>query len=116
MAWPLSQDYNEAIQDPGLCFADDDLRAAQAVTNALGLPMPCSGNFADVYEVRSQDSGRRWAVKCFTRQVPGLRERYATISDHLRQARLPFAVEFQYLEQGIRVGGRWYPVLKMDWG
>jgi PA14 domain-containing protein len=47
MAWPLSQDYNEAVQAPHLCFADDELRAGQAATNALGLPVPRSGNFAD---------------------------------------------------------------------
>ena len=34
---------------------------------------------------------------------------------HLEQARLPFTVEFQYLEQGIRVRGEWFPVLKMGW-
>jgi hypothetical protein len=115
MVWPLSQDYNEAIQNPGSCFADADLRTGDVMTNALGLPMPRSGNFADVYEVRSIAGDRRWAVKCFTRAVPGQRERYAAISDCLRQARLRFTVDFQYLEQGIRVGGQWYPVLKMDW-
>src|SRR6516162_4233094 len=99
MAWPLSQDYNEAVQNPHLCFADDELRAGQAATNALGLPLPRSGSFADVYELHCPATGRRWAVKCFTRQVPGLGERYAAISDHLRQARLPFTVDFQYLEQ-----------------
>jgi formylglycine-generating enzyme required for sulfatase activity len=76
--------------------------------------MPRSGNFADVYELRCPDGGR-WAVKCFTREVPGLSERYQEISRHLAQARLPFAVDFHYLEQGIRVAGRCYPVLKMDW-
>ncbi|HLZ72539.1 MAG TPA: hypothetical protein VKV26_21750, partial [Dehalococcoidia bacterium] len=106
MPWPLSQDYNEAVQDPRLCFADDELRAAQVATNALGLPMPRSGNFADVYELRSASGDRRWAVKCFTRPAPGQRERYAAISEHLRQARLRFTVEFQYLEQGIRVAGQ----------
>jgi hypothetical protein len=115
MGWPLSQDYNEAIQNLHLSFADADLRTAQAVTNALGLPMPRSGNFADVYELCCPATGRHWAVKCFTRPVPGLRERYAAISAHLQQARPRFAVDFQFLEQGIRVHGPWYPVLKMQW-
>ena len=52
MTWPLSQDYNEAIQSPKSNFADPDLRRGEAVANALGLPMPYSGNFADVYQVR----------------------------------------------------------------
>src|SRR5262249_3772596 len=59
--------------------------------------------------------GKKWAVKCFTRQVAGLRERYAAISAYLRQANLPFMVDFSYLEQGIQVKGQWYPILKMDW-
>ena len=114
MTWPLSQDYNEAIQSPAGNFADPDLRLGAAACNALGIPMPCSGNFADVYQVRCPD-GTRWAVKCFTREAPGLRERYHEISRHLRQVKLPFTVDFTYLEQGIRVAGRWYPVLKMQW-
>jgi WD40 repeat protein len=76
--------------------------------------LPRSGNFADVYELRGPH-GARWAVKCFTREVPGLRERYQEISQHLEQAQLPFMTDFRFLEQGIRVRGRWHPVLKMPW-
>src|SRR5262249_19498749 len=114
MGWPLSQDYNEAIQSPARNFTDPDLRRGEAAVNALGLPMPRSGNFADVYQVRCPD-GSRWAVKCFTREVPGLHQRYAATSAHLRRARLLFTVDFTYLDQGIRVGGQWFPVLKMQW-
>ena len=46
---------------------------------------------------------------------PGLRERYQEISRYLQQAKLPFTVEFTYLEQGIRIRGQWYPILKMQW-
>jgi formylglycine-generating enzyme required for sulfatase activity len=115
MAWPLSQDYNEAIQNPLQSFSDPELRAGQPVVNALGLPMPRSGNFADVYEFDCPSTGNKWAIKCFTREVPGLRERYAEISKYLAQKRLPFMVEFQYLEQGMRICGQWYPILKMRW-
>ena len=112
--WPVSQDYNEAVQSPATNFADADLRSGHAVTSALGIPQPCSGNFADVYQVGRPD-GLRWAVKCFTRQATGLRERYQEISRHLRRARLRFMVDFTYLEQGVRVVGQWRPVLKMEW-
>ena len=114
MSWPLSQDYNEAIQSPATNFTDPDLKRGEAVANALGLPMPYSGNFADVYQVRCPDGGR-WAVKCFTREALGLHERYQEISNHLKQAKLPFSVDCSYLDKGIRVGGQWYPVLKMQW-
>jgi formylglycine-generating enzyme required for sulfatase activity len=115
MAWPQSQEYREVIQTPRLCFSDPELRQGQPVCDRLGLPRPRSGNFADVYAVRCLSSGQTWAVKCFTREVPGLRERYRHISTYLQQVNLPFTVDFQYLDQGIRIQGRWYPVLKMAW-
>jgi hypothetical protein len=115
MSWPLSQDYNEAIQDPLANFSDPELRKGELATNALGLPLPRSGNFADVYEVRCPETGNKWAVKCFTRQVGDQANRYTQIGQHLEQAKLPFGVDFQYLIRGIRIRSTWYPVLKMRW-
>jgi hypothetical protein len=113
MSWPLPQDYNEAVQSPAANFGDAELRQGRAVTNALGLPMPRSGNFADVYQFACPTG--QWALKCFTREVSRLRERYAAISAHLRRANLPFVMDFDYLDRGIRIHGRWYPVVKMRW-
>ncbi len=114
MNWPSSQDYNEAIQNPASCFNDSALKGGAAAVNAIGLPMPCSGSFADVYQIKGGD-GKMWAVKCFTRKVVGLQERYARIDEHLTKAMLPFTVGFSFVEEGIRVRGRWYPLLKMEW-
>src|SRR5205807_131481 len=82
-----SQDFNEAIQNAAN-LADPALKAGEVVTNAMGLPVPRSGNFADVYQFKGGD-GKMWAVKLFTRKVPGLRERYVKIDEHLRKAELP---------------------------
>jgi probable HAF family extracellular repeat protein len=114
MPWPLSQDYNELIQNPQTSFADPELRGGRAVVNSLGIPIPRSGNFADVYEFYGA-SGSRWAIKCFTRQIPGLRERYREISQFLQQVRLPFMVDFTFLDRGIRIRSDWFPVIKMQW-
>src|ERR1700722_13678779 len=104
MAWPQPTDYNAAMQNPALSLADPDLRQGRIVTNPLGLPSLHSGNFADVYQMQGRD-GQSWAVKCFTREVPGLALRYRVLSDHLHRARRPFLVDFTWLEQGIRIKG-----------
>jgi hypothetical protein len=114
VGWPQPTEYNEAIQNPRLCFNDSELQAGQAAEDALGMPRPYSGNFADVYQVRHPD-GRAWAVKCFTREVPTLQMRYQAISQHLRGGSPSFMVNFHYQVEGIRVQRRWYPLLKMDW-
>ncbi len=115
MAWPQATDYNEALQTPALCFRDADLQQAEAAVDLFGLPRTRSGNFADVYELRDASSGQTWAVKCFTREVHGLHERYRAISDHLGQAQLSFMVQFTFLDEGVRVRGEWFPVVKMRW-
>ncbi len=114
MSWPMSQDFNEAIQNPKIAFSDLDLKEGEPVVGAHGMPLPRSGNFADVYQVRGFD-GRDWAVKCFTRPVTGLGERYAAISEALAEAKFPFSVGFEFLAEGIRVGGIARPVVKMEW-
>ncbi len=51
MSWPLSQDYNEAIQNPASSLKDPALKAGEPVVNAMGLPIPRSGNFAECVPV-----------------------------------------------------------------
>src|SRR2546423_3868236 len=97
MPWPSSQDYNEAIQSPADAFADPDLMGGEPAVNALGLPVPRSGNFADVYQFRGAD-GRPRAVKLFTPAVRGLRAPYPHIDRHLAAAPLPFTAGFQFFE------------------
>src|SRR5262249_8288629 len=79
----------------------------------LGLPRPISGGFASVYKVITRS--RTCAVRCFLREFKDQEKRYTAISTHLARVRLPFTVDFDFLKQGIRVRGTWYPVLKMEW-
>ena len=113
MPWPTGQDYNEAIQNPRSVFVDGELRAGQPELDRLGLPRPRSGSFACVYKIEC--AGRAWAAKCFTTEVADQQERYEAIDRHLAKVRLPYMVSFGYQPQGLRVQGREYPLLKMEW-
>ncbi len=112
-SWANPNEYVEALQAPQRAFSDPALREAHIVTNRFGLPRPISGNFATVFEVETE--GGKAAVRCFMREVTNQQERYAAIAAHLKQRSLPFMVNFEYLPEGIRVRGSWYPILKMDW-
>jgi serine/threonine protein kinase len=115
MAWPTASEYFEAVQNPALCFLDDELRQGEAACSAQGLPILYSGNFASVFRIDLPARQRSCAIKCFTRKSARREERYRHISAHLQRAALPFMVPFVYLEKGIRIGGEWYPILKMEW-
>lgn len=113
MNWPTHTDYQDAIQNPAICFQEEDLKAGNATQDMLGLPRVMSGNFASVYELTT--SGKRYAVRCFVRQVMGQQGRYARLCQHLATVKLPWLVNFDYFLKGILVRGEWYPIVKMDW-
>lgn len=112
--FPLGSQYVEALQNTKLCFTDADLCGAKPRMTSLGQPKPISGNFASVFELTSP-AGGRYAVKCFTRDVPDQARRYQAISDHLATVRHSWKVGFEYVTQGVLVQGSWFPVLKMEW-
>lgn len=113
MKWPNHADYAEAIQHPGLCFQRPELQAGTVATTPLGLPRALSGNFASVYEITS--GGVSHAVRCFVRQVTNQQDRYAALARHLAQCELSCMVPFEFIERGIHVQDRWFPIVKMDW-
>ena len=94
MSWPTPQDYNEAIQNPKLCFDDPELKTGQPKLNTLGLPLPITGGFASVY--RMQCGQRDWAVRCFLKEFADQQQRYAAISHHLAASKLPYIVGFDF--------------------
>lgn len=106
--------YVEALQDTAVCFRGTDLAGAEVRVDALGRPRAISGNFAGVFSVTAAD-GTRYAVKCFTREVPEQAVRYRAIGEHLARLDADWAVGFEYVDRGILVDGAWYPVLRMEW-
>jgi formylglycine-generating enzyme required for sulfatase activity len=115
MAWAEATAYSEAVQNPRVAFRDAELQSGELATNRMGLPLIHTGNFAAVFQMRCPAGPPDWALKCFTRQVHGLRRRYQATHTHLNGRRLPFMVQFAYQPDGILVQGQRYPLLKMDW-
>lgn len=113
MSWPTPQDYNEAIQTPSATFFDEELKRGRPQLDMLGLPRPVSGAFASVYRMHCEKQD--WAVRCFLRNVNNQQYRYNELSRFLEESRLPQTVKFDYQEQGIKLKGEVYPLVKMEW-
>lgn len=113
-AYPTGGQYQEALQNPTVCFKDSALAGGKPTVDRLGLPKPISGNFASVFMIAGAD-GKRWAIKCFTRYVADQEFRYQKISEILSGLSKPWQVSFDYIPEGILCRGTWYPILKMEW-
>ncbi|MCL4488603.1 MAG: hypothetical protein M1570_10805 [Chloroflexi bacterium] len=113
MAWPGNSEYQDAVLNHQASFDDPTLRDGAPELDDFGTPRLRSGNFACVFRIRSGQ--QNWAVKCFTTEVKDLQERYAAIDEYISPIKIPCIVTFDYLPHGIRVEGRPYPILKMEW-
>lgn len=114
MEWPLYAQYQEAVQNPSYCFNDPELRSGAVNKNSDGFPLVWAGGFSAVF--RMSCGGVRYAIKCFIRDDDYRSERYRAIGSFVAaEDTLGCWVRMQYLDRGIKVDNRWYPVLKMEW-
>ncbi|MGW0663432.1 hypothetical protein [Streptodolium elevatio] len=121
--YPTGADYSEAIRDTTLCFAHPTVAGGLVAMGPLRMPRAVSGNFGSVFRITSTGAdasgagtaGREFAVKCFTRAVPARLRRYRAIGDALRAVDADWRVGVEYVRRGILVGGRWFPVILMEW-
>src|SRR5215467_12943721 len=79
MAYPQITEYHEAVQHPQLAFVDPELKQGTIAENNLGLPLVMSGGFALTYAVTT--AGRKYAVRCFHREIPAIQQKYNAISN-----------------------------------
>ena len=114
---PTLEDYlNTAQRNTKSVFLDMELASGSLELNALGLPRVRSGNFAIIFKVRC--SKKTYAVRCFLHMPSDLKERYKNISDTLHKGELKNAnvfSDFTFLEKGIVVNGKPFPIVKMEW-
>jgi hypothetical protein len=118
-AWPDLTEYHEAVQHPQKAFADPGLRAVALELDRFGMPKPATGANAVVYKGIKPGGffsfRKTWAIRCFLRPISDHAERYEAISRHLHRVRLRYDVEFRFLKQGIQIGSKWFPIVKMQW-
>src|SRR5229473_2220506 len=98
MPYPPMIEYQGAVQNPPQSFIDPELRQGFVRSNNLGLPIVMSGGFALTYELSTQK--KKFAVRCFHREIPSLEKKYDLISRNLRSLHSQYFVEFDFQAQG----------------
>ncbi len=113
MAWPSPVEYVEALQNPRSCFRDLTFQRSHVTLDSMGLPRIASGNFACVFQLNYETT--RFAVRCFTKQVIDQDRHYTLLGQHLSGFLLRSLAEFEYLTEGVIIGGSCFPIVKMEW-
>lgn len=118
MNYPLISDYIEAIKAAEDNF--DKLTNLRPVLTDDGLPVMTGGNFAVVFKMKDIETGKIYALKCFTRDQEGREEAYHLIVEELKDVESPYLISIQYLDKELFVDSDQtteteFPVLLMDW-
>lgn len=113
MKYPGPQAYNEALQMSRVSILDTVLRSGRVETDSLGLPFGRTGSFAITFKIAA--GGSYYAFRCFLQNRATIHERYDAISSELKSIRLPYFVDFTYLDEGIRVDNTVLPTVRMSW-
>ena len=117
MQYPLISEYLAAIRD-----AHDNLDKLSHLVPVLdnyGEPYRSSGAFAVVFKMKDEQTGKCYALKCFTEEQEGRAEAYRQIAEELEFVASPYITFVKYLEKELFVDSNCeddeFPVLLMDW-
>ena len=117
MQYPLMSEYVSAIQDASDNL--DELAHLVPVLDNHGEPYRSSGAFAVVFKMKDEQTGKYYALKCFTEDQEGRAEAYRQIADELEFVDSSYITSVKYLDKEIFVDSSCeedeFPVLLMDW-
>ena len=117
MQYPLISEYVRAIQDASSNL--DKLAHLVPVLDDQGEPYRSSGAFAVVFKMKDEQTGKCYALKCFTEEQEGRAEAYRQIADELEFVDSSYITSVKYLDKEIFVDSSCeedeFPVLLMDW-
>ena len=117
MQYPLISEYLAAIREAKDNL--DKLRHLVPVLDKYGEPYRSSGAFAVVFKMKDEQTGKCYALKCFTEEQEGRAEAYHQIAEELEFVDSPYITSVKYLEKELFVDSNCedeeFPVLLMDW-
>ena len=118
MNYPIISEYIDAVKAAEENF--DQLRSLRPVLDDVGEPVMSSGNFAVVFKMKDEKTGKLHAVKCFLKEQEGRSEAYRMISEELEYVSSTFFTPIKYLDKELFVDTNTsdeteFPVLLMDW-
>ena len=117
MQYPLISEYLAAIRDANDNL--DKLNHLVPVLDKYGEPYRSSGAFAVVFKMKDEQTGKCYALKCFTEEQEGRAEAYRQIAEELEFVDSPYITSVKYLEKELFVDSNCedeeFPVLLMDW-
>ena len=106
------QDIINSISVPAL-IKDDFIKKGTFLKLKNGDFQAYVGGFSIVFPIEVE--GKKWAFRCWHRTLDDALERIKLLSVEIKNAKLPYLLNYDYVEPGITVSGGNYPTTRMQW-
>lgn len=111
---PTIPSIRTSVENKDILVFDNHAKNGIFERDARGRLIAYTGGFSVVFPYRIAN-GEKWAFRCWHSDIMNSKKRYETISDAIKNAKLSFLCEFQYIDKGINVEGNIYPTTRMRW-
>ena len=132
MKYPSRSEYCISIRNPKFAFRkkdpltkiERDLDSALVSGKSVEKIKPsgikelwsASGGYAIAFKYETFSPKKIWAIRCFYRANFDVKRHYQNALSHIKRSSCrSYFVDCSLLEEGIRVKGNCYPILKMEW-
>lgn len=111
---PTIPSIRTSVENQGVLILDEHARNGIFRRDDRGRLLAYSGGFSVVFPYNTANN-KKWAFRCWHSDVKNSKKRYEIVSKAIQKAQLDFLCDFEYIEKGINVEGKVYPITRMKW-
>jgi hypothetical protein len=120
MSYPLIKDYDLAVKNLSRFILADCFKGGTPIrvnsngaNSSKGELVAHPGGYSVVYPIIV--NGTKRALRCWLKMPGNVKLRYTKAKEYFASNPSPYFVEFDYIEDGILIRGKKYPVSSMEW-
>lgn len=111
---PTIPSIRTSVENQSVLILDEHARNGIFRRDDRGRLIAYTGGFSVVFPYKTANN-EKWAFRCWHSDVNNSKMRYEIISKAIKKAQLDFLCDFEYIEKGINVEGKVYPITRMKW-
>jgi serine/threonine protein kinase len=113
MIYPSRSDYSKAVRNLEKTILCEHYQGGVPRKTGRRLAI-YSGGYSVVFPIDFQVSHTA-ALRCWLRDIKSVKELYSRAGEFLKTNPIEYYVDFEYVDNGIKVNNQTYPLLYMEW-
>lgn len=110
---PTIPNIRTSVENQQTLILDSHARLGQFLRDRRDRLIAYTGGFTVVYPYTINNE--KWALRCWHADLGNVRKRFNVISKAIQRSKASYLCDFVYVDEGIVVDGKVYPITRMRW-